>query len=357
MKARLWILVLAVVCAGVARPAAAQAPCQPRYPVGSLRLLRPAEVDSLIGMLDQPESTWAGVLPLYFGDTYTRRFADLIIYVKKRVVRQALIQDSQPVRDLVLRGEKSVYVLVFATDTLEKAHGRLDTTTVAPPNGLRVRLTVEDYQVDPLLSRVVSTIVGKVFASMPEAQPSDTGVADDSLVLHDVTLEGSGHLLGAFRRLQLRDNTWNRIALRGAAGRQLAADQWTTANFANASASRFGFSLAAGATFDARTEQFHGDTLALGGDPVRVNLYLLGHFYVARPELPARGRSFGIVAGTNLLDGSLLDEIVLGASVDRLGGLLGDLGIVAGTNIVQAQAGPYANRRVFKWFAAVEFPL
>jgi hypothetical protein len=131
-------------------------------------------------------------------------------------------------------------------------------------------------------------------------------------------------------------------------------------NFATTPASRFGVSLAVGLVIDGRTQtaaidsaghaRFVIDSTYVGGklnfDTVPAarqvgnrwapNIYLLGHwrFLPRRPQplhydfMPIQ--SMSLFLGTNLVRGSLLDEIVGGFSIDRLLG--SDVDIVLGVD-------------------------
>ncbi len=72
-----------------------------------------------------------------------------------------------------------------------------------------------------------------------------------------------------------------------------------------------------------------GTGVNLGGqvpDTDRVKFYLFVHFYLCRAQLPISALSLGLVAGTNFITGSILNDVILGVRI----GLVGSGGIIGG---------------------------
>jgi len=353
----------AAVTANPPRAHRTRGPQRPDYPVGTVRRFDSGGVDSLIHMLDGDTEDWANVVSFYFGSSYTPHFADLVIFLHAGQVKQALVQGGRTVPSGVLRGQRYVYVLFFSTDTMPMGVDSTQAWSMEPAERLHVRLTVEGYQVDPLLSRLLSTVLQKLSLGGGSASDSERGDAQarDEMDLHDVALgPSSRRLYAGFLRLPLGLNTWNRISVFPGAGRRFPSDQWTVANMANASGSWLGLSLAMGVTFDARTFGERKDsTFGRIGQDARANLYLLAHLNAfKRPVLPGHNgssrRSYGIFIGTNVLTGAPLSEIVVGASADRL---WGDLGIAAGGNLLASQLEDMTDNRLLRFFVGLQFPL
>jgi len=324
-----------------------------QFPAGTLGRLVPARIDSLRRLLAGPENTWGAVRRFYFGDTYLATLPDLIVYIDtKDSVRQALIQHGQLVHPAVLRGEKFIYVLVFAENPL---------VVVAPDSvkvpTLRIRRTSLDYRTDPFLVAVLKGFGSKLFGGAPE--PRSAAVADSSV---EVPLARVGvgsdatrpalHVMMA--RLPLADDTWNRVHVAGARGREIPGGKSVVTNFGNAGRSRFGMSLGLGATYDARTMALKDTALGPSGEHIRVSLYLYSHLYLARPSLPWSGKSVALMAGTNLARGEALNDLVAGLSFGRL---IGDLGVVVGVNALSSKRGDGSDTREIRPFVGLDFHL
>jgi hypothetical protein len=236
----------------------------------------------------------------------------------------------------------------------------------APPDSLRFTRNVLQYQRDPFLVRLVTGFGSKLFGAGPDlgngVQLVDTSF---SIELEDLGPDSPGgtHLFVARGKASITDDMWGRLNLYAPPRKRLPKVRSILTNFVTTSGSRFGLSVGAGYIPDQRTDSVarDGDGNALtrvdpltndttvvtrvSGSKRAVNMYVYGHFQILRRrpnplryELgPIHYGSLSLMTGTNLLRGKVLDEIVLGASLDRLWG--SDFTINAGVVRLGAEAG------------------
>lgn len=344
-------------------------------PAGAQRILSPEDVDRIRSLLQDESATSPGrALACYFGSIYTDKLTDLVIYVDTSGVRrQVIIRDGEIQERESLRGARFVYVLLFTEDTLltdvdntSRRPALSDTkdTAAQKSNGpvldssraVTVRRTSIDYEADPFLVTLVKGFGSKLFGGAPE--PQSHRLADDTLllILHDL---GRGThdvpLYLAFGRIPIGEDTWDRISVEPLEGRRFLKDRTIVTNFENAARSPFGVGLGAGFTFNARTRSLSSDTLKPAGQQTRVTMYLLGHWDIVRSRLPLHRMSFGLTVGTNLLQGDLLNDLVIGASLDRI---VGDLGLTGGVNLLSSKRDASGrDTRLLRGFVGVDFRL
>ena len=325
----------------------------PRFPAGTYGRLAPKAVDSLRALLARPESTWADARKFYFRTTYLPGLPDVMVYIDSGyAIRQALIHHERVSTARVLRSEKYIYVLVFTDSPLV----RVERDSAKGPQALRISRTAVDYQADPFVVMVLKGFGAKLFGATPV--PRATAVADTGVQL---TLDSVGTglswphpLYSALVRFPLAEETWNRVHIAGARGWELHGGTTIVTNFGNASASRFGVSIAGGLTYNARMQALKDTVLVPTGEHLRASLYLLSHFYLLRPSLPWSRRSLALTVGTNLARGDPLNDIVAGVTVGRL---IGDMGVTVGANALPSKLRDGSDTRRIRPFASLDFHL
>jgi hypothetical protein len=223
---------------------------------------------------------------------------------------------------------------------------------------LRVSRTALDYSSGPLLASLLKGIGSKLFSEAPKDNPlPDTSV---TLFMYDLGpgSKETNHLYIALGRIRIAEKTWDRFSIVGLDGWRFSSSRSILANVVNTEGSPFGVGLAGGATFDAQTRDTSkiGGPVGPSGQHTRLALYLFGHIDIVRARLPLHSRAFGFAFGTNLLQGSLLDDIVLGASES---GLIGrELGLIEGIDFVTSRRDTSARQtRLIRAFLGVEFRL
>ena len=162
----------------------------------------------------------------------------------------------------------------------------------------------------------------------------------------------------AMGRVRLGSNCLHRVSISATGGFNLDPHVSLHFMFGNSDGSRFGASLGGGSTLNVRRPVFDGATVTATEGYVRTSLYILVEAYLNRPNLPQDHSSFGLVVGTNLLRGAVLDDLVVGIAVGRLSGL----GLVIGANSLAWQepvAGTERLRESRRWrpFVGLDFPL
>ena len=325
---------------------------RPRFPSGFLGAFTGAEVDCLRRLLALPESRWGLVRAFYFGTTYLPNLPDVLVYIASPdSIRQTLIRRGNTVQSRVLRGEKYVYILLFSDLPLD----RVTKDSANAPDSIRITRTSIDYQRDPFLVTVFKGFGSKLFGVTVE--PRSVAVSDTTVTVSLDSL-GTGEtikrpLYVAFVRLRLADETWNRVHIAGARGRRIQGSTIVT-NFGNAGRSRFGVSIGGGFTYRARMRALKDTSLVPTGEYIRFSLYLFSHLYIVRPSLPWRGRSVGLTAGTNLVRGEPLNDLVAGISFSRL---IGDMGMIIGVNALPTKLQDGSDTRRPRAFVAIDFHL
>ena len=285
-----------------------------RVPGGAVAGIRAA--------LRSSKPPWNAILRSFFGPNgYDQGIPDLVVYVPEAgPSTQALLHRGSEVRDLV--GQQFLYVVVFSERALPAA--------IRDKPQLTFSVRSIETRKDPFLAALVKALARQVAASVPQPdlpQGEDAAVA---LTLRDVradTTSGSP-LYVAMGRVTLGPNSLNRVTIAPREGFALDPQISLHNMFGNSDGSRFGTSLGAGFTMNARRPQIDDGELTGTSGYLRSSLYVFGQVYVDQPHQPVDPYSLGLAFGTNLLRGDLLDDLVLGLSIGRLNGV----GIIVGAN-------------------------
>jgi hypothetical protein len=380
---------------------------------GSVRVPTPQEIDGLRILLRAGRCQLPQVRELFFGSTYTPNLADWIVYIGNGdTLIEALTQSNRVLTTPLVRGEKAVYVEAFVdgplfgrgdrhsgqglfqgislpTDSLpskESTQGLRDTTY---SESLVIRRDILQHEVDPFLVRVIKgfNVFGGALNVGGEKAPADSEFV---VALQDLGpgITDTRHLYFAFARIPITDDVWARLSVHSPTRRELRAHRTVLTNFVTTSRSRFAISLAGGVIINSRTRSFRTgadgraslDTITLSsgtttrlaerqvGAQTAANVYLVGHLRIIgrRPRPlryhvgPVAFESVSTFVGTNLVRGTILDEVVGGFSFDRLGG--GGASLLIGTARLATQVADSATRRVsqswdLRMFLGVGFEL
>jgi hypothetical protein len=338
-----------------AAPAAAQgSACPPPNPVlddpafPSYALYRRNAVDIACLRSALQAGDFERALRIYFPESRRPRFPDWVVYVERDgKVHQAMMQRERSVR--VLHNESRVWVLIFAdVPPLRRADfpaldADKDTADV------RIARRVVAHGRDPLIPTLIKG-VGKLVSV--EASPA-AAVGDSVQVARFERLSLDGvepPLYVAGARFGISEDTemelaitpvfgkvWPNALPAAGGGAPVTANPLRSVymNLVNARSRRFELSTAGGFTFRPKG----GDTLR-AGEPRRVvlNAYMLGVANLVRfrsigiggpGRTDWRESALGVALGTNVLTGSVGDDLITAVSASRV---FGYGGIVAGVN-------------------------
>lgn len=214
---------------------------------------------------------------------------------------------------------------------------------------LRVARRTQVFQADPVLTTLVKGI-GKAFGV---SGPPDAPRLDDSVkfvAMRQISAEPTRDSMWmGFQRFSLVENSVVELALSPAAGKQFPPPEGFSppppqlrsvyANLANARERTFELGIVAGVTRGRPTATYDGSLRVTQTSPkTAVNGYLTAIINPYWFQLPWRDRqkwrraSLGGFIGTNVLNGTIGDEPILGIAV---GHLVSDAGLSLGTALVQ----------------------
>lgn len=354
-------LALLALIAGAVSVAEAR---QDEFAAGSLALLTEDTVGYLRDSLADGEvANWPVALKTYFfRGLYDRSLPDIVLFIPDQdSARIALLHEGEV--KTWLRGQQKVWVLVFAEglpDTWQPSGStRTDSAFV------NISLTTLEFSPDPFLIALVRSLSGGLLTGPQSGSGAESGDTSVSVMFRPINVvTADRHLYVAMQGFDLAPNTRNRLSVWPSSTTPFPRAVSVHQSFGNASGSRFGLSFAGGFTFNANQPSFSDTTITSEGDEVRVSLYVLGHLHLLRPRLPWRRPAIGLFGGTNLIRGGVLHDLVGGLSFQRL---LGDLGLVAGYNLLEyerlvAPNDMTLNRRVgtsrrVRFFLGVDFAL
>lgn len=310
------------------------APCYGKsreQPVGLVRSLAPAEVETLTACLKDTTSEWGlKALRYYYGSTYLSELPDLVIYVSRGdKVKQQLIVDDRVVKGKWPRlcGEKYIYVHVFMVDMLAAADTAKAAVCCSCPRPvgaeakarekkadimkllIQVHRSSLDYRPDPVIRRAL----GAFESVLANVKPGEIAVglrdSDSATTLCDLGTgrDKSWHLFLGYCKMPIAENSWTRITICGNRLESLGHARSVITNFSNTSSSPYAFGLALAAAWK---EPRKATALS-----ARWSLYVYGTVYICNPPaLPMRGVSLGASLGTSVAPGKLLDDLMIGLS-------------------------------------------
>jgi hypothetical protein len=233
-------------------------------------------------------------------------------------VRQSVVQNGRP-RHL-LRGEKYVYAAVFMDEPPVRDPANFD----GP--GLELSRRSINYSKEAFTTFMVSTFgAGRLQGNN---EPVRTVMDIDRPVkLRPISPDSTHSLWFGSARLEVGDNTDVQLSLSAAGKERLPGSLsrvYTTLN--NAKPSLWELGLTIGSSFGPRIvgDDNTGQYVKEGAQS---NIYASSYLNILRPHLPRTHRSLGLVFGTNLTRGNIMDELLAGVGIGRL---VGDAGLVVG---------------------------
>ncbi len=306
----------------------------------------PACVDSLRAALNAGE--FGKALQINFGATYNPKLVNWVVYVRRDgTVRQSVVKFGRPTH--LLRTEKYAYVAVF----LEEPPTRDSTNAEWPALELSRRSI--DFSREAFTSIMVALFsAGRLQGG---AEPARTVADLDRQVrLRRISEDTINTLWMGSARLELGENTDVQLSLNAMGREQLSGALtriYTTVNNAKSMRSELGITVGSSLGPPIVQDESGGTTVKAGAQS---NVYLSAYVNILRPHPPRQRKSVGIVAGTNITRGNLLDEILTGVGFGRL---MGDAGAVVGviwqqinTTTINPEGGPSSTeqRRVPRLF-------
>lgn len=348
------VLMAVMMGIGAGSPALAQ----PGYPSGSIPTVSPTALDAILTALDEGRPVEA--LQQYFGAAvYDSLRPTWVIYLDGLTARQWLVQNDSVVDSRVLNGEKNLFVRIFArglTDTVIRSTTfSVDTVQNHRPavsSVMHLTRSMLDYKADPALIQLV-VAAGSLLKINPGQSTNDNPPPSAaSETLHLVNVGRTRPFYAAWARIPLSENTQYQLALAPEQGHWFGTDQVVITNIGNVSRSRFGAALGGGLTLRADVRRSAGGADVAREHSERINLYVFGHWFLRPPELPWRKNSRALVIGTNVLDGSLFDDIILGHSWGRH---LGAVGYVLGINLLEGFARDGSETRFVRPFLGLDY--
>jgi len=360
-------------------------PTEAVNPVGlTYRHLRKTDVDSIFKICrDNDTLRFGEVQRRFFGDVYDASLSDLVVYMDgvethppAYRIHAALVRRGTAAKEMVLRGERKVWLLVLSDKSLTNIGDLVkkkpkDKDTKEPksknPTGAKALKTVaaktdppdskgsdrkgkgdtddkEDdsseipdgsikiaWRFEPLAfapssgERTIRDVLGTLFEhfTASEGEKAEKGeVTKGVLIMEPRGRDSSGNdsLFAGVFGLDLQTNSINRVVFHPVGSGSVRSMH---VNFSQFSASRLGGSLGLGYRLRTSGHQKQGD---------RIGAYLMGHYYIARPRLPVSTLCYGPIIGTNLIGGGIKDYLVLGARVTAFGqsGLWGGVNVLSG---------------------------
>lgn len=390
LVSRGFVVLLTLVLLG--EGASSRALAQHGYPSGSIPTVPPTALQAILSALDEGRPVDA--LKHYFGAAvYDSLRPAWVIYLDGVNARQWLVQSNRIVDSRVLNGEKNLFVRIFArgvTDTVwattnptvdtvrkvrhtaQSTHGGVRTiinadtimtvegTSTAPQRVvhrpvvdsiIHLARSTLDYKADPALIRLI-VAAGSLLKINPGGNTNDTPAPGATIEpLRLVNVGRTVPFYAAWARVPLSENVQYQLALAPEPGQSFGTDQVVITNIGNVSRSRFGAALGGGLTFQGDVRGSADDTAAREHGE-RINLYVFGQWFLRPPELPWKKNSRALVIGTNVLEGNLFDDIVLGHSWGRH---VGAVGFVLGINLIEGFGRDGSETRFVRPFFGLDY--
>ena len=263
---------------------------------------------------------WAvKALKSYFGATYSEDLADLVIYIDKDKIEQAMIKGNKTKTEL--SGEEFLYVIVLTHFNLEKVKTeKYLKNSIKGHYILLVQLESIIRKQDPFLRRALSSL-GSLFYASPGigAQAKSPDSINEYAILEKIGKNNDKTLFIAFTKLPLAENTWSRAKVSGINGLLLPKNtQLIVHNFGNCSSSLFNIGISIGVsgiddTSFIRTNLYIYSTMQFIEFTGKC-LCIKGSFRQAPPY----HASCGLFLGTSITPVSLFEEFIFGLTINRI---------------------------------------
>jgi hypothetical protein len=259
-------------------------------------------------------------LRIFFGQTYNPRMANWVVFIDHDgKVHQAVMQRGHA--NNLLRSEKYIYATVF----LDQPPARVPTSMDWPTLELSRRSM--DYSKESFTTFMVTSFgAGRLPGSF---EPVRTVMdLDRPVKLRRIADDTTRSLWFGSARLEIGENTDVQLGMQAVNGEALPGTlSRVTTTINNAKSGRMEFGISIGSSFGPKivSDDASGTNVQLGAQS---NVYVTSYINLVRHHLPRIHRSFGLVFGTNIARGQILDEAITGIGFGRL---LGDAGVVIGT--------------------------
>lgn len=341
----------------------------PFLPIYEMRRLPNDTVATLRDMLRN--RCWTDARELYFTN-FQGTIPDWVVYIDAhgRVyqdLQHAPIYPDADSTHRVLRSERFVYALVFSDSQLTSALANPDS---GPRLVFRRRVVASER--DPLLSVLIAGL-GKTigFASPPAA--TSVGDSVQSITLVQVAADASRPFFAALGRFGLSENAQVELSLVPSAGWQFVSPTNAASgeprqldhvlmNFANAREHTFEAGLVPGLTWGRPVRTFTGSVVSSQTPKLAANVYAVASVnllwfdepvstWVFHRREPWRRMSVGPIFGTNMLSGTIGDQLVVGGV---LGHLFEDVGAtLAGDYMPEPEisSGRASSPRRWRWLS------
>lgn len=256
-------------------------------------------------------------LHIYFGASYNPALANWVVYVRADgTVQQGVIQRGKPTE--LLRAAKYVYTAAF-----------FDALPSNPVDSVSPGLELSRRSINFTKEQITGVLVNAFGGGKIPAFDNGATVADldRPMSLRLVSDDPASPLWAGSARVEIGENTDVQLSLAAKDRQRLPGTLsrlYTTLN--NSKASRWdlgiGFATAFGPGARTRTA-----TTEVDQPSVKSNIYLTTYLNLLPARLPRFRRSWGLVGGTNITNGTLLDELLTGVAVGRV---IGDAGLMSG---------------------------
>ncbi len=256
-------------------------------------------------------------LEIYFGDSYNPALANWVVYVKADgSVKQGVIQNNRITE--LLRSQKYLYAAAF-----------FEAVPTNPADSISPALELSRRSINFSKDQFTTVLVNAFGAGKIPAFDGGATVADldRQMNLRLVSDDPTSPLWAGSARVEIGENTDVQLSL-AANGKQrlpgTLSRLYTTVN--NAKASRWELGLGFATSLGPGATVMEGNVEKVGASS-KTNIYLTTYVNLLPARLPRFKRSWGVVVGTNIANGALLDDLMTGVGVGRV---LGDVGFITG---------------------------
>jgi hypothetical protein len=353
----------AVVFAGSVAPLAAQCTYQdqdhqPRdavRPAFEIRQFDTATIREFKQLL--AKECFTDMLVKYFGAGYNGAFMDWVIYIPDTgPVVQRIVANGHSVTRV--KAQSYVWAVVISSDSLKWPKVTTTGITAVDTSDLRFSRRIIAFRRDPMITALIAGLAKGIGLSAPaDAQPSDTV---DALRLHNISAPGGTLFLG-IARVSIAENTEVELSMAPFPTKYFDPQrtQAIFANVANAREHTFELGVFAGVSHGEPVNTF-GPNLQVTNTSSRYagNAYLTvvsNFLWLKGIQRPAWQRMpLGVFVGTNVLRGTIGDEVVYGGVLGRC---VGNAGLVFGRDLIDVPAvsgGHVIHPRKGRWIAGLD---
>lgn len=331
----------------------------PTFPMYTLQRLDSTQAQRLRNELNH--ECWEQALRTYYSGVRLEQLPNWVVYINKNgVVHQGVTRNRSSAQHF--RDERYFWIVVFADSLLPKRGGDSATSNAPGAEGTQVNASASDthvlinipgaapdtpsdtshglilkrrsieYHKDPLLTGLVKAIAAKFFSAPDAGQQPTLADSAQGLSFEVVTQrQVVDTLYVAQARFGLSEDTKAEFSLHSGPGREFPGNtRQVYTMVGNASPSLWEVGIALGGSFGPEIPKIVDDSVEIGRQSgSQPNIYLTTYLNLLRPSLPWHPVSLGLVAGTNIARGGLLDDILTGVAIGRI---VGDAGFTVGAD-------------------------